>query len=95
MVVSESIKAAINLAAAISAFVAAGLWWWASVQVAPPREIIDGQGWTQAQIPRTDAKGDGMDPIETGVRSARWNQWASMAAGLGALLQGIALLPGP
>ena len=79
-------KSALNIGAAIAAFVAAILWWRASVVVVRPTDTED---WTMS----IDHKGIGeFDPILTSIKQSRMNRWAAMASCLAAVLQGVALL---
>lgn len=88
----KDIKAAMNIGAAIAAFVASVLWWRASIAIVRPQESIDRDGWESAQITVEHTTTGPFDPFLTGIEQSRMNKWAAMAASLAALLQGVSLL---
>lgn len=87
-----AIKAWVNIAAAVAALVAAGLWWKASTVVVRPTEETDRDGWQSAQITVDHESTGPFDPFLTGIKQSQMNKWAAIAASLAALLQGIGLL---
>ena len=88
----QNLKLALNFAAAVAAFLAAALWWFASIATVDPKEVIDAHGMTAAQITATTPKGKHYDPIKTALRQGEINKWAAISAGISAFLQGVGLL---
>ena len=83
---ANELKAVINIVAATAAFVAAILWWCASVVVVRPADTED---WMMSVDHKTIGE---FDPLLTNIKQSRMNRWAAMAASLAASLQGAALL---
>lgn len=92
MTPTTQIKAILNGAAALSAFVAAALWWYASIVIVRPTDSADRDGWASAQITVEHQSTGPFDPFLTGIKQANMNKWAAIAAGLSALMQGIGLI---
>lgn len=86
------IKTTVNVTAAIAAFLAAGLWWYASFTVVRPSYGKDRDGWKSAQVVIEHESTGPFDPFLTGIQQSRFNKWAAIAAGASALMQGIGLL---
>lgn len=89
---NKEVKAWLNIIAALSAFVAAALWFKASVVVVRPSGGEDKDGWTSAQITVSHESTGEFDPFATGIAQSKWNKWAAAAAAFAALIQGIVLL---
>ena len=81
----------LNWLSAISALIAAYLWYRASTVTVPPLTAPATGGWQPAQIIVT-SKGVDQDPFLTAARSSKLNARAAMAAAIAALLQGVSTL---
>ena len=88
----NQIKAAMNMAAALSAFIAAALWWYASIVVVRPKNDADRDVLQSAQITVEHESTGPFDPFLTGIKQSRLNSWAAIAAGVSALPQVLGLL---
>lgn len=80
----------LNGGSAAFAFVAAALWFsstWVTRKHVPK---IDANGWTEAAVIERDSKGRHIDPFASAKAQGTWNRWAALAAGVAALLQGLA-----
>lgn len=86
------IKALVNGGAALAAFVAAGLWWYASIAIVRPSNSVGRDGWSSAQITVEHESTGQFDPFLTNVKQANINKWAAIAAGFAAMLQGASLV---
>lgn len=89
---NNNIKGFLNIIAALSAFVAAALWYKASVVVVRPSSGEDKDGWESAQITVSHDSTGEFDPFATGIAQSKWNKWAATAAAVAAFVQGIVLL---
>ena len=87
-----NIKAGLNIVAAVSAFIAAALWYKASVRVVRPSGRADRDGWKSAQITVSHESTGEFDPFATGIAQSKSNKRAAMAAAVSAAIQGIVLL---
>jgi len=88
----EKIALALNVLSAISAFIAAGLWFWSTRVTVEYRGSETANGWTLSGLTVDYGDGKEIDPFVTGLAQARWNRWAAFAAGFAALTQGFATL---
>jgi uncharacterized membrane protein len=83
------VKVIVNVVSAISAILAAFLWYKASVvTVKPAIEGVEGD----FMITDNDPNNEPYDVIQTGKEQARWNKFAAIAASIGAIFQAIGLL---
>jgi hypothetical protein len=76
---------ALNLASAVSAFIAAALWLVSATVQARPRDRRDSSDWMEASI-----ISDGFDVIESGKLQQKWSRRGAWAAASAALFQAVA-----
>lgn len=86
----KDIKSVLNIVAAIAAFIAAAMWYRASVAIVRPTK--DRGGWESAQITVEHKTTGEFDPFLTGIEQSRLNKWGALSASIAALIQGIVLL---
>lgn len=82
----------LNVLSAVSAFTAAGLWFWSTRVSVGYRGSRTADGWELSGLTVDYGDGKEVDPFVTGLAQARWNRWAALAAGGAALAQGLATL---
>ncbi|WP_339136562.1 MAG: hypothetical protein WGN25_01610 [Candidatus Electrothrix sp. GW3-4] len=80
-------KAILDILSAISAIIAAYLWFKSTLVKVQPSKEVNENGWQEATI-----MSDGADVIETGRQQNLWNRYAALFASIAALAQGISLL---
>lgn len=91
MTINE-IKAMMNIAAAIAALIAAGLWYRASAAIVRPADDKDAARWKSAQVTIDHESTGEFDPFATAIEQSRVNKQAALAAAVAAFLQGVGLL---
>jgi hypothetical protein len=82
-----SLKAGLNIVAALFGLAAAFLWLRSTVAKVPLREVPDESGMIPASISE-----DGIDVLATAARQTWWSKWAACAASISAIAQSVALL---
>jgi hypothetical protein len=88
----KTIKAILNVLAALCAFAAAVLWYKASTAIVRPTETVDRDGWLSEQITVEHEQTGPFDPFLTGIEQSKWNKWGALAASVAAAIQGIVLM---
>ena len=86
------LKSILDITAAVSAIVAAGLWFWSTKVAVKYQPHPDKDGTTQAAIIVGTDEGSDTDFIRTAYAQAMWSKRAAIAASISALCQGVALL---
>lgn len=85
----DAYDAVLNASSAVSAFIAAALWF-RSATVAVPHDAghLDPDDWAPAAITRDGAKGKAsIDVLATAQEANRWNAYAAFTAAIAAVLQ--------
>ncbi len=84
----------LSTASALAAFIAAGLWLWASLVVKPPLTPKPDERWSHCQIISDDLKtGKQIEWGRTGRWQSRINAAAAFFAAVAAALQGVLIWP--
>ncbi len=68
----------------VAGAVAAGLWFFASVQFVRYRDQTDEKGWGPAALVEERDDGTSVDVWKTASRQTYWNAWAALAASIAA-----------
>lgn len=86
------IKIVLLSVSVISGFIAAALWFGATIVTVPYREKIV-KGMTQAALVETDdITGEKTDVLDTAKRQTKWNRWAALFTAISVLCQAISLM---
>lgn len=78
-----------NLISAVTAFIAAFLWFWSTRIEVEQVEDPSNDGFMEASILIQKDDGKMINPYTTAIAQAKWNRWAAFAAGLAATFQSL------
>jgi hypothetical protein len=86
-----SFAAMASWSAVIFGFVAAVLWFWATIVIVEAKDDEDDHGWKNAAwVEVNEETGRQIDIHETAKAQTYWNRWAAAATAATALCQAIA-----